>query len=89
MPLVYQQNINETTKLGVWHITESEAFFLQQVNGFVTGENGKRKQSDIGFQTWQRCSPRHQIIRQYPYFFHGQAKVGHAAAVTRVIPGPP
>jgi len=32
MPLVYQQNINETTKLGVWHITESEAFFLQQVN---------------------------------------------------------
>lgn len=31
MPLVYQQNINPYTKLGVWHITESEDFFLQQV----------------------------------------------------------
>ncbi|MCP9749408.1 4'-phosphopantetheinyl transferase superfamily protein [Ferruginibacter sp. HRS2-29] len=31
MPLVYQQNINENTKLGVWHITEDEPFFLQKV----------------------------------------------------------
>lgn len=31
MPLVYQQNINATTKLGVWHINEPEAFFLEQV----------------------------------------------------------
>ena len=32
MPLVYQQNINATTKLGVWHIDEPEAFFLRKVN---------------------------------------------------------
>jgi phosphopantetheinyl transferase len=31
MPLVYQQNINASTKLGVWHIEEPEAFFLEQV----------------------------------------------------------
>lgn len=31
MPLVYQQNINETTRLGVWHIAESESFFLETV----------------------------------------------------------
>ena len=31
MPLVYQQNINPYTKLGVWHITEAENFFLQKV----------------------------------------------------------
>ena len=31
MPLVYQQNINLVTKLGVWHISEPENFFLQQV----------------------------------------------------------
>ena len=31
MPLVYQQNINATTKLGVWHIAEPEAFFLEKV----------------------------------------------------------
>jgi phosphopantetheinyl transferase len=31
MPLVYQQNINAVTKIGVWRITETENFFLQQV----------------------------------------------------------
>ncbi len=31
MPLFYQQNINETTKLGIWKIEETEAFFLTQV----------------------------------------------------------
>ncbi|MEI8060558.1 MAG: 4'-phosphopantetheinyl transferase superfamily protein [Ferruginibacter sp.] len=31
MPLVYQQNINAVTKMGVWHIKEAEDFFLQQV----------------------------------------------------------
>ncbi len=32
MPLVYQQNINAFTKLGVWHIREPESFFLQSVS---------------------------------------------------------
>lgn len=27
MPLVYQQNINAVTKMGVWHIAETEDFF--------------------------------------------------------------
>ena len=31
MPLVYQHNINESTRLAVWHITEPEDFFLQKV----------------------------------------------------------
>ena len=31
MPLVYQQNINLTAKLGVWHIAEAADFFLQSV----------------------------------------------------------
>jgi phosphopantetheinyl transferase len=31
VPLFYQQNINETTRLGVWKITETEDFFLQKV----------------------------------------------------------
>jgi phosphopantetheinyl transferase len=31
MPLFYQHNINEHTKLAVWHITENEAFFLEKV----------------------------------------------------------
>jgi phosphopantetheinyl transferase len=31
MPLVYQQNINADTKIGVWHIAESEGFFEKRV----------------------------------------------------------
>ena len=31
MPLVYQQNINAFTKMGVWHIAEEEPFFLNRV----------------------------------------------------------
>lgn len=31
MPLVYQQNINATTKIAVWHIQESDDFFLSIV----------------------------------------------------------
>jgi 4'-phosphopantetheinyl transferase EntD len=31
MPLFYQQDINESTRLGVWKIEEDEGFFLQKV----------------------------------------------------------
>ena len=31
MPLFYQHNINDNTKLAVWHITENEYFFLEKV----------------------------------------------------------
>ena len=31
MPLVYQQNINEATRIAVWHITENEDFFFKKV----------------------------------------------------------
>lgn len=31
MPLVYQHTINSDTKLGLWHITEDESFFLEKV----------------------------------------------------------
>jgi phosphopantetheinyl transferase len=31
MPLFYQHNINETTKLGIWRIEEPESFFLAKV----------------------------------------------------------
>ena len=32
MPLFYQHNINDFTKLAVWHITEDEEFFSKKVN---------------------------------------------------------
>ena len=30
MPMVYQQNINLTSRLGVWHIAETDDFFLKE-----------------------------------------------------------
>lgn len=32
MPLFYQHNINDSTKLAVWQITENEKFFLEKVS---------------------------------------------------------
>ena len=32
MPLFYQHNINGSTKIGVWHIVEPEAYFLEKVS---------------------------------------------------------
>jgi len=32
MPLFYQHNINDTSRLAVWHITEPENFFLKKVH---------------------------------------------------------
>src|SRR5450432_485629 len=31
MPLFYQQHINESTRLAIWHIEETEDFFLKKV----------------------------------------------------------
>ena len=31
MPLIHQRQLNIFTKIGVWHITEDENFFLEQV----------------------------------------------------------
>ncbi|WP_431218070.1 4'-phosphopantetheinyl transferase family protein [Puia sp. P3] len=31
MPLFYQHNINQDTRLAIWHIEEPESFFLQKV----------------------------------------------------------
>lgn len=31
MPLIYQHNINESTRIGIWHIEEPESFFLNRV----------------------------------------------------------
>ena len=62
MPLVYQQNINDTTKLGVWHITEPEEFFLQKVTlqQEITHPN-KRRQHLAGRFLLQ------QLFPDFPY----------------------
>ena len=36
MPMVYQQNINAVTRLGLWHITEPEEYFQVPVQREIT-----------------------------------------------------
>jgi phosphopantetheinyl transferase len=66
MPLVYQQNINDTTKLGIWQITEPEEFFLQKVplQVAITHPN-KRRQHLAGRYLLQQLYPDfpYELIR--------------------------
>ena len=43
MPLVYQQNINDTAKIGVWHITESESFFSEHYSARFEIKNHQKR----------------------------------------------
>lgn len=43
MPLVYQQNINDTAKIGVWHITESESFFSEHYSPLFEIKNHQKR----------------------------------------------
>ena len=43
MPLVYQQNINEDSKLGVWHIAETERFFSENFIPVVSIKNEQKR----------------------------------------------
>lgn len=67
MPLVYQQNINPFTKLAVWHITEPEIFFTEEVplQREITHPN-KRLQHLAG---------RYLLKELYPDFPYGLIKI--------------
>ena len=62
MPLVYQQNVNPTTKLGVWHIAEDADFFLKQVP-LQTKATHPHKQL-------QHLAGRYLLKALYPNFPH-------------------
>jgi phosphopantetheinyl transferase len=59
MPLVYQQNINAVTKLGVWHITETEDFFANIP---------LQKEITHWHKRLQHLAGRHLLQELYPKF---------------------
>jgi phosphopantetheinyl transferase len=59
MPLVYQQNINAVTKLGVWHIAETEEFFAKIP---------LQKQITHWHKRLQHLAGRHLLQELYPKF---------------------
>ncbi|MBX2887288.1 MAG: 4'-phosphopantetheinyl transferase superfamily protein [Ferruginibacter sp.] len=67
MPLVYQQNINDVTKLGVWQIVEDETFFYHiGLNKPVIQHPGKRLQTLAG---------RNLLIQLFPDFPLNEVKI--------------
>ena len=67
MPLVYQQNINETTRLGVWHIAEPENFFLKLVP--------LQREITHPHKRLQHLAGRYLLKELYPDFPYGMVRI--------------
>jgi 4'-phosphopantetheinyl transferase EntD len=60
MPLFYQHNINQDTKLGIWHIEEPESFFLEKVP--------LKKDVSHPFKRLQHLAGRYLLSYLFPAF---------------------
>jgi 4'-phosphopantetheinyl transferase EntD len=60
MPLFYQHNINQETKVGIWHIAESESFFLEKVP--------LKKDVSHPFKRLQHLAGRYLLSHLFPDF---------------------
>ncbi|HRN92704.1 MAG TPA: 4'-phosphopantetheinyl transferase superfamily protein [Ferruginibacter sp.] len=98
MPLVYQQDINLHTKLGIWHITEEEDFFsdLHSLRQTVHHPQ-KRLQTlagrhllkvlfpEIPLHQVQIAPTRKPFIPGDPYHFSISHCAGYAAAIVSTV----
>lgn len=62
MPLFYQYNINENTKLAVWHIAEDEKFFQQKVS--------VQREITHPHKRLQHLAGRYLLMHVFPDFPH-------------------
>jgi phosphopantetheinyl transferase len=60
MPLIYHNQINSATKIGVWHITEAENFFLQKVP--------LQRSITHPHKRLQHLAGRHLLLDLFPHF---------------------
>jgi phosphopantetheinyl transferase len=60
MPLIYHQQINAATKIGVWHITEAENFFFQKVS--------LQRNITHPHKRLQHLAGRHLLLDLFPNF---------------------
>lgn len=94
MPLFYQQDINETTRLAVWKITEDEEFFISQVplQRSITHPHKrlqhlagrlllKEMYSDFPYELIQIADTRKPFLPDEQYHF----SISHAADYAAVI----
>lgn len=67
MPLFYQQDINLTTKLAIWHITEPESFFLEKA--FL------QRAITHPHKRLQHLAARYLLQYLFPAFPYGEMKI--------------
>jgi phosphopantetheinyl transferase len=60
MPLIHHHQINAVTKIGVWHITEAENFFLQKV--------GLQRSITHPHKRLQHLAGRYLLQHLFPHF---------------------
>jgi len=60
MPLFYQHNINQETKLGIWYIAEPESFFLEKVP--------LKRDVSHPFKRLQHLAGRYLLVSLFPDF---------------------
>ena len=94
MPLFYQQDINEFTRLGVWHITEEVDFFLQKaVFRYPIEHPNKQRQHlaagyllselfpDFPYQSIQSATYQKPFLTGNQYYFSLSHSNNYAAAI--------
>lgn len=94
MPLYYQQNINEFTKMAVWKIEESVEFFSETliVNPLISHPNQQLQHlagryllkllyPDFPLQLIQIAASRKPFLPNHPYYFSISHCDGYAAAI--------
>jgi phosphopantetheinyl transferase len=100
VPLFYQQDINEFTRLGVWHITEEVDFFLQKAVFRYPIEHPSKQRQHLAaayllpelfhdFPLQSILSPSYQkpFLPGNPYYFSLSHTNEYAAAiVSRLVP---
>jgi len=94
VPLFYQQDINEFTRLGVWHITEEVDFFLQKAKFRYPIEHPHKQRQhlaagyllqvlfpDFPFQSIQSAAYQKPFLTGNPYYFSLSHTNEYAAAI--------
>ena len=74
MPLIHSQQLNNNTKIGVWHITETEDFFFEKYS--------LQRNITHPHKRLQHFAGRHLLSILFPYFpteaIKIAAKIGRA-----------
>ncbi|MEO7209843.1 MAG: 4'-phosphopantetheinyl transferase superfamily protein, partial [Chitinophagaceae bacterium] len=70
MPLYFQENIDQNSRLGIWKITEAESFFLQTVTPVKKIKHAQKR--------LQHLATNYLLTQLFPEFPQAAIQTGHA-----------